>query len=124
MAFYHYLRRLARLYDIYVYTHGLLETHSSWLGVGFIWQGIGAFLTNISSLFLNVPAATTFALFSNSTLPLYASLKRTLPPSPGPKPLSFAAAILFLLPSVIFSAFPKHPAVVSYPPSHSILVFI
>ena len=28
---------------IYAYTHGLLENHSSWLGAGFIWQGIGAF---------------------------------------------------------------------------------
>jgi len=28
---------------IYAYTHDLLETHSSWLGAGFIWQGIGAF---------------------------------------------------------------------------------
>jgi len=130
MTFYHYLRRLAWLYDIYVYTHGLLETHSSWLSVGFIWQGIGAFLTNISSVLLNFPAATTaIALCSNSAFPLYASLKCTSPPSPRPKRLDHANAILTLIrrnhfiPPSIYNL-PKHHAVVSYPPSHSFRVFM
>jgi len=110
---------------VYAYTHDLLETHSSWLGGGFMWQGIGAFLSNISSVLLNFPAATTaFAFCSNSTLPLYASLKRSSPPMSTTKTprsrsfriislLSVTTAILLLLPSVIFSAFPKHSAAVS-----------
>ncbi|KIM44309.1 hypothetical protein M413DRAFT_443320, partial [Hebeloma cylindrosporum] len=94
---------------IYAHTHGLLETHSNWLGAGFIWQGI---------------ASTAFAFCSNSTLPLYASLKSTSRPIstakvPRSRPfrmlslLSVATAILFLLPSVIFSAFPNHPTISS-----------
>lgn len=121
---------------VYAYTHGLLEIHSSWLGAGFIWQGIGAFLTSISSVLLNLPAATTaFAFCSNSTLPLYASLKNSsLPISTTKTPrsrsfrmislLSVTTAILFLLPSVIFSAFPKYPAAVSYSSSHAFIVFM
>ncbi|KAF8957024.1 hypothetical protein BDZ97DRAFT_1924972 [Flammula alnicola] len=98
---------------IYAHTHGLLEVQTGWLGAGSIWQGL---------------STTAFAFCSSSTLPLYASLKGTSPIiSTGKTPrsrsfriisfLSVVSAILFLLPSVIFAAFPNQPAVVVPPTS-------
>ncbi|KDR83024.1 hypothetical protein GALMADRAFT_152014 [Galerina marginata CBS 339.88] len=92
---------------IYAHSHGMLESSTGWLGAGSIWQGL---------------ATTAFALCSSSTLPLYTSLKITSHPiSTGKSPrsrsfrilsfLSVSIAVLFLLPSVIFAAFPNHPSV-------------
>ncbi|PPQ69907.1 hypothetical protein CVT24_003241 [Panaeolus cyanescens] len=92
---------------IYAHGHGLLKEQSGWLGAGSFWQGL---------------ATTAFALCSSSTLPLYASLKTTSHPiiTTGKTPrarsfrllslISVILAVLCLLPSVIFSAFPNAPA--------------
>ena len=68
---------------------------------------------------------TVFAFCSSSTLPLYISLKGTTltPVSTAKTPisrsfrmislLSVISAVLLLLPSVIFAAFPNHPELVS-----------
>ncbi|KAF9560903.1 hypothetical protein CPC08DRAFT_707773 [Agrocybe pediades] len=91
---------------IYAHSQGLLEPKSGWLGFGSVWQGL---------------ATTAFAFCSSSTLPLYASLKTTTPAistAKAPRSRSFRLisffsvllAVLLLLPSVIFAAFPNEPA--------------
>lgn len=96
---------------LYAHTQGILDSKSGWLGSGTIWPGL---------------ATTAFAFCSSSTLPLYASLKSTSHPistGKSPKSRSFrilslssaAIAVLLLLPSVIFAAFPNRPASVSPP---------
>ncbi|PPQ79937.1 hypothetical protein CVT25_003009 [Psilocybe cyanescens] len=96
---------------IYAHSHGLLETRLGWLGPPSVHQSL---ITSV------------LVFCSSSTLPLYVSLKTTSNPLSTGKSsrsrsfrvlsfLSVVVAVLLLLPSVIFSAFPNQPAVPSLP---------
>ncbi|KAF8869583.1 hypothetical protein CPB84DRAFT_1803853 [Gymnopilus junonius] len=110
---------------IYAHKQGLLEVGPGLLGSGSVWLGIGMHLIVFPRLSSSCSiSATAFTFCSSSTLPLYASLKsRPHPISTGKAPLSrsfrllsFSSviiAVLLLLPSVIFSASPNHPAMLS-----------
>lgn len=85
---------------IYVYIHGSLETHLSWLGVEFICQGIGTFFTK--HIFCLVECSCSHHCFCTLLKRHPSSLgisltKSTSLPSPGPKPLDHANAILILI---------------------------
>ncbi|KAF9527503.1 hypothetical protein CPB83DRAFT_907514 [Crepidotus variabilis] len=96
---------------IYAHSQGILYQEAGWLGSTSVWPGL---------------ATVTFAFCSSSTLPLYSSLKSTsnplstgkISPARSFRFLSFSSvllAVLLLLPSIIFSAFPNRPASASHP---------
>ena len=107
---------------IYAHSQGILPSIGGWLGSGNVWVGLG------KPIPLQLPAhnstriiaTTAFTLCASSTLPLYTSLKSSsrpipsakLPPSRSFRILSICSvilAVLLLLPSTLFSAFPNHP---------------
>lgn len=109
---------------IYAHSQGLLQPKGGWLGSGEVWPGLCTF-NELHSLYLQLIYFTTatiiFAFCSSSTLPLYSSLKSASHPTSGSKaPVSWSfrllstvsaiLAVLLLLPSVIFAAFPNHSA--------------
>lgn len=111
---------------IYAHTQGILVADSGWLGSGFLWPGLSKSndKQHIAMLILFTSVTTAFAFSSSSTLPLYASLKSTSHPiSTGKAPrsrsfrflslFSISVAVVLLIPSVIFAAFPNQPASVS-----------
>ncbi|KAF5317576.1 hypothetical protein D9619_013183 [Psilocybe cf. subviscida] len=104
---------------IYAHVNGMLdEGRQGWMGSGSIWQGL---------------ATITFAFGSSSTLPLYSSLKSGMtrevvtgksPRSHSCRILSFfsvASAVLLILSSVIFAAFPNKSATFRHPLQESLL---
>lgn len=110
---------------IYSHSNGLLQPKGGLLGSADIWPGLGTFQIFFQYFFCLFPTATiAFAFCSSSTLPLYSSLKSAAHPTSGSKvPVSRSfrflstssaiLAVLLLLPSIIFAAFPNRPAPVS-----------
>jgi len=108
---------------IYAHSQGILPSTGGWLGSGNVWVGLGKPLNlqlpNHNST--RIIATTAFALCASSTLPLYTSLKSSSRPIPSAKvppsrsfrilsTCSTILAVLLLLPSTLFSAFPNHPS--------------